>query len=266
MNIHYYTFLLSIISGDITNVEMALEAGIDPGAAGDRLTVKQKQKLTDLTGLHYCKKLTALHIAVKIGKIEIVAKLLEKHPSLISSVDYLGHTPLFFSNPCCIPLLLKKGADIHHKNNLSMTPLLDMALECNAAGIKIILDHASTPDPAILSDLHPYFRKEIVSIIHDYYNEEVFKLVNAKSRVDLTPLGYAIPIDKTKSAKTSRKINRIVTMLIHANASVNFNYKNRNSISFLEEALNSGFLNPQTRKLLLDTAKKQLNNSPKDVS
>jgi ankyrin repeat protein len=72
---------------------------------------------------------TALHYAVEHGLPQIAEQLLAKNPKVVAIADKFGNEPLWTAafnakgNYGLVSLLLRHGANPHHKNDANLTPL-----------------------------------------------------------------------------------------------------------------------------------------------
>ena len=175
----YQLFNESLRSGNLTNLERALDLGVNP--------LSKSYLIGEEGG-------SALHVAAEHGHVSIVTKLLERFPSLINSVDHSRNTPLCVSDARCITILLNHGANINAVNLINETPLMYLAKKLNDEGIKLLFKYVGDRTLLIEGSLQDKdIPKEIVRIITGYNGDKTAKdLLSVKSFSGETPLFSAM--------------------------------------------------------------------------
>lgn len=89
---------------------------------------------------------TSLHVAVRMGDINMVNSLLKKE--LINSLDQIGCTPIYYAieygNIEIMKLLLENGVDTTTCNNLQCTPLQRAGYIGNFEAVKVLIEYGAS--------------------------------------------------------------------------------------------------------------------------
>src|SRR5262249_15883159 len=87
---------------------------------------------------------TALHYAVEYAQPDVAEELLKKNPNAAAIADKFGNEPLCTAafnakgNYELVSLLLRYGANPHHRNNTNLTPLEIPKRNGDAALLRIL--------------------------------------------------------------------------------------------------------------------------------
>jgi hypothetical protein len=125
-------FLLAIEQGDVAEVKRLIESGID---------VNIKDRKMD--------NMTALHVAVESGNIELVALLISNGAN-VNARTKTKQTPLFMIDedtpPEMVFLLIQSGADVNAQDSDGETALMKAADDDNLPLVKALLELGANPN------------------------------------------------------------------------------------------------------------------------
>lgn len=203
--------LIAALVGDLEIVQQAIAQGVDVNYTRDTLDSNQ---VYNTYQAQYYQSWPALHCAAHSGHEQIVEYLIERVHAMVDYEDEFGATALTRAaekcSPACIRILIKNGANVNHKANRDVTPLIEVTmsfswprideklrLECLSllieAGADIESTHSST-DTALCFAAKEY--PELVRILI-----KAGANINHKNLHGETPLSHAIYSRKLDSVR-----------------------------------------------------------------
>jgi ankyrin repeat protein len=146
--------------------------------------------------LGFSREMTPLHLAAKLGRIELARMLLDRHANLKAQSLPLGLTPLHVAadgGPLeLIKLLLDRGADVNAQDGLKQTPLFNAAGSGDVDAVKLLLARGANVHARgegfgtalnLVLELHNENAAEVVGVLLQHRADP-----NSRGQSEATPL------------------------------------------------------------------------------
>jgi len=196
---------------------------------------------------------TLVQLAVD-GKDTEFLKIVDDN-QIINKADKNGHTPLFialFGSPILVNEILKRGSDIHRKDNSGMTPLISASMFGYHKAVKLLLEKGANVN-ATMEDGNPAIKVAIVSAsanalptenrFHHQFDATIQELIQNGADTSIID-HYGAPL---LLYPVFNKNYSICEILLKAKADPNFVYKGSSLL-----AIARNFSSPEIVKLLID--------------